>query len=161
MKCGEHTEAETNLRCGKCEKLICPKCMVQTPVGARCHDCAGLKRLPVFDMSAAFYMRGIAAGLIAAFVAGFAWSVVEGVIHFFYVGLLIAAGMGWGVGEVISRAVNRKQGTGLAVVAGVSMVVCFVVYLLFSGGLHFSFMSIGLGLVSLIIGIYTAVKHFK
>ena len=42
MKCGNHTEAETSLKCGKCGKLICPKCMVQTPVGSRCKDCARL-----------------------------------------------------------------------------------------------------------------------
>ena len=48
MRCAYHPDVETNLRCGKCGKAICPKCLVQTPVGARCPDCARLYKLPTY-----------------------------------------------------------------------------------------------------------------
>ncbi len=35
MKCATHPEVDTNLRCGKCGKPICLRCLVQTPVGDR------------------------------------------------------------------------------------------------------------------------------
>ena len=35
MACATHPEVETGLSCGRCETLICPRCLVQTPVGTR------------------------------------------------------------------------------------------------------------------------------
>ncbi len=37
--CTNHPNTETNLRCNRCEKLICSKCAVHTPTGYRCKDC--------------------------------------------------------------------------------------------------------------------------
>ena len=37
-RCAEHPDVETGLRCGRCETPICPKCMIMTPVGARCES---------------------------------------------------------------------------------------------------------------------------
>ena len=34
QRCSYHPEVETGLACGKCGTYICPRCMVQTPVGA-------------------------------------------------------------------------------------------------------------------------------
>ena len=39
FKCARHPSVETTLRCGRCETPICPRCLVHTPVGARCPDC--------------------------------------------------------------------------------------------------------------------------
>ncbi|MDA0256830.1 MAG: rhomboid family intramembrane serine protease, partial [Chloroflexi bacterium] len=36
--CERHPETETELRCQRCDTPICPRCMVQTPVGFRCPD---------------------------------------------------------------------------------------------------------------------------
>lgn len=38
--CAKHTKVVTRLRCGRCEKPICIKCMVQGAAGIRCRDCA-------------------------------------------------------------------------------------------------------------------------
>ena len=35
------------LRCGRCETPICPRCLVGTPVGARCPTCARVKRFAI------------------------------------------------------------------------------------------------------------------
>ncbi|WJW66975.1 hypothetical protein OZ401_000221 [Candidatus Chlorohelix allophototropha] len=42
--CKRHPTIETGLKCGRCGTPICPRCMVYTPVGVRCPDCA---RTPV------------------------------------------------------------------------------------------------------------------
>ena len=37
--CETHPNTETQLRCNRCNKLICSKCAVQTPIGYRCRQC--------------------------------------------------------------------------------------------------------------------------
>jgi hypothetical protein len=118
--CIYHTKVETNLRCSKCEKPICPRCMVYTPVGARCPECAAVKRVPMYDVSSTLYLRALGAGLGIAIVAGFIWSFVG---NFGFFGFFIAMGLGYVIGEGISRSVRYKRGRGLQLIAGISVVV--------------------------------------
>jgi hypothetical protein len=124
-KCSRHPNVETNLRCSKCETPICPRCMVYTPVGPRCPECAAVKRTPIYDVSPTHYARALGAGLGVAIVGGFIWAFVGGFAFMF--SFLIALGLGYAVGEAISTVVNRKRGLGLQVIAGVSVLVAFVV----------------------------------
>lgn len=38
-RCYRHPDAETGIRCTRCEKPICPRCMVSASVGFQCPDC--------------------------------------------------------------------------------------------------------------------------
>lgn len=160
MRCALHPETETNLRCSKCGQLICPKCLVQTPVGARCPECAALKRLPVYDVSAVFYARAIAAGLITASVLGAIWPFIPlgG-----FLSLIIAAGIGYAIGEVVSLSVNRKRGLRLQAIAGTSMVVSYTIRSLLEtphlGFVH-SFLNVYV-LIALALGIIIAVSRLR
>ena len=160
MRCARHPDIETDLRCGKCEQPICPKCMVQTPVGARCPKCAALKKLPVYEISTIFYIRAIAAGLATAAVLGAIWPFIPlGGFFLFFIALVI----GYVVGEGISLAVNRKRGPGLQIIAGISVVVSYVIRSLIEslietpqqGFLHI-FADV-YGLIALILGVIVAV----
>ena len=82
MRCATHPEVETNLRCGKCGKPICPKCLVQTPVGARCSDCARLHKLPTYHVSTQYYLRAMGSGLGMAIACGVAWGIIGWLIPF-------------------------------------------------------------------------------
>ena len=156
MRCARHPDIETDLRCGKCEQPICPKCMVQTPVGARCPKCAALKKLPVYEISTIFYIRAIAAGLATAAVSGAIWPFIPlGGFFLFFIALVI----GYVVGEGISLAVNRKRGPGLQIIAGISVVVSYVIRSLIEAsdlGLFNAFVTV-YGLIALILGIIVAV----
>ncbi len=127
MKCATHPNIETALRCGKCGKPICPKCMVQTPVGARCPECARLYRLPTYRVPAAYYLRAAGAALGMAVLTGVLWGVLRGFLPFFFLNLALGAGAGYAVGEVVSLAVNRKRGKGLMAVAGLAVIISFLV----------------------------------
>ncbi len=164
MRCATHPEVETNLRCGKCGKPICPKCLVQTPVGARCRDCAQLYRLPIYRVSTQYYLRAVGTGLGMAIVCGIVWGVVRGVVPFFYLNFLLAAGAGYAVGEVVSLSVNRKRGTGLAVVAGTAVVISYLVSLLSPWGFHLGLINIlplVIDLIALALGIFVAVTRLR
>ncbi|MFC1973994.1 B-box zinc finger protein [Chloroflexota bacterium] len=160
MRCTLHPENETGLACGKCGKPICPSCLVQTPVGARCRECAALKRLPVFQVSGSYYIRAIAAGFIAALVLGIIWPYIP--LGGFLL-LLLGAGIGYGIGEVVSLSVNRKRGSGLAAIAGASMLFSYTIRILFETS-HLSFISQFFnvyGLVAMTIGIVIAIERLR
>ena len=164
MKCAYHPDVETNLRCGKCGKPICPKCMVQTPVGARCPDCAKLYKLPTFRVSTKYYLRAIGTALGMAIVCGVIWGVVGGFLHFVFLNLLLGAGVGYAIGEVVSLAVNRKRGRGLATVAGLGVVISYLVSIFLPWGLPFGFFNllrIVLDLVAVALGIFIAVTRLR
>jgi membrane associated rhomboid family serine protease len=38
--CYRHPDRETNVSCSMCARPICPDCMISTPVGMRCPECA-------------------------------------------------------------------------------------------------------------------------
>ncbi|GAA0446408.1 rhomboid family intramembrane serine protease [Streptomyces stramineus] len=38
--CYRHPDRETGIRCTRCDRLICPECMVNASVGFHCPDCA-------------------------------------------------------------------------------------------------------------------------
>ena len=157
MRCITHPDIETNLRCGKCGKPICPRCLVQTPVGARCQDCARLRRLPTYNVSSGYYLKAVGVGLVMAAVCGVLWGLIVIFVPFLYLNLVLAAGFGYLVAEGISLAVNRKRGTGLAIVAGVAMVIGYLVSILVPWGLSFRFID----LLAVALGIFIAVTRLR
>ena len=161
LRCATHPEVETNLRCGKCGKLICPRCLVQTPVGSRCRECARLYKLPTYRVSTAYYLRAAGAALIIAVILGLAWGFISRFLPFIYLNLLIAAGIGFAIGEVVGLAVNRKRGTGLAVIGGFGVAVCYAVNILTFGDIPGLNIWLIIDIAGLAIGIYTAVNRLR
>jgi len=155
MNCATHPDVETNLRCGKCEKPICPKCMVQTPVGARCRECARLYKLPTYRVSTSHYLRAVFTGIGAAAVCGVLWGLLENYMPFFFIfNIIIGGAVGYACAEVISLAVNRKRGTGLAVIAGAAVILSYQIALIVPWGFGYSFYD----LLAIAAGIVVAVK---
>jgi hypothetical protein len=160
LHCATHPDVETQLRCGKCGKPICPRCLVQTPVGSRCKECAKLYKLPTYRLTPAYYLRaaGTAVGLAA--LLGLAWGFITNIISFIYLDLLVAAGVGWVMGEVTGMAVNRKRGTWLAVIGGAGVVLCWGVNVIFFGQPGAG-MGLGVAVASIAIGVYMAVSRLR
>ena len=164
MRCATHPDVETNLRCGKCGKPICPKCLVQTLVGARCPDCARLYKLPTFQVSTKHYLRAVGTGLGIAIVCGLVWGVVMGLMPFFYLNFLLAAGVGYAVGEVVSLSVNRKRSTGLAVIGGIGVVISYLISIFSPWGhplVLFNILYLVVDLLALALGIFVAVTRLR
>jgi len=130
--------------------------MVQTPVGARCPDCAKLYKLPTFRVSPKHYLRAAGSGLGGAVVCGLIWGLLIRFIPFFFLGFILAAGAGYAIGEVVSISVNRKRGTGLAAIGGIAVVISYLVSILF-WGLPFSL----LNLLALALGIVVAATRLR
>jgi len=160
MKCARHPDIETNLRCGKCGQPICPKCVVQTPVGARCPDCAAMKRLPVYRVPTSYYARAVGAGFATGAALGAVWPFIP--LGGFLL-LIIGAGIGYAIGEVISLAVNRKRGPWLQVIATLSMVMSYLVRTAIdapSAGFLDSLFSVH-GLIAMVLGVIVAASTLR
>ncbi len=109
--CTRHPRRQTALRCGKCETPICTRCIVQTPVGARCRDCAQLRRLPQFDVGWSLLARSSAAALGISLLGWYLLSFVA-FLRFF-----LAIVVGAAVGEAMSRLAKRRTNLTLEVAA--------------------------------------------
>lgn len=155
--CYWHPEVETGLSCSQCGKAICPGCMVQAPVGIRCRECGKAVKMPTYDIQPSHYARAAGAGVGVAIGGGLLWALA----NFLFGGIpflssLIAVGIGYGAGELISRSVNGKRGTGLAWIAACSVVGAFLVSwqtFPFSFGIF--------GLLFIGWGVYSAVQRVR
>ena len=155
LRCATHPDVETGLRCGKCDKLICPRCLVHTPVGARCKDCARLRKLPTYDVSLVQYVKATLVGAGLALGFGVLWLIVGVFIP--YGAFVIPLIVGFAIGELISLSVNRKRGTGLQAVAGASV---FLSYFISKGGSLLGMLGIFV-LLGLAIGIFVVASRLR
>ncbi len=121
--CAAHN-VETSLRCGKCDKPICPDCMLIGPAGTRCRECASVRSSPLFQVSLDRLAIGVAAGLAAATVGGYLLAAAFRFGFFlFWIGLLA----GTGVGEAILRSIHRRRGPKVeAAAVGTAIAGCLL-----------------------------------
>ena len=92
-----------------------------------------------------------------AFACGAVWWAV---MPFSYFNFLLAAGFGYAIGEVISRSVNRKRGRGLALIAGVAVVVAYLVSIFPPWGLWVGRFSL-FGPLAVALGVWIAVNRLR
>ena len=116
--CPKHRDTPTKLRCSRCDALVCPKCMVHSPVGVRCEECGKGTRLPVYDVSGASMTRAVLVSLIIGLLGGV---IIAIVIRPLPLGIVLygaaMAGFGYLMSEGVGVAAGRKRGRALQWVA--------------------------------------------
>ncbi len=133
MQCAIHPNTETLLRCSKCEKPICEKCAVQTPVGDRCPECANVQKIPTYVLPKRQLTQAIVVALAVGLVLGVFFGLFQNAIPIRMVwiyGPAVFVGSGYLVGEAIARVTNRKRAPvlqGLAMGGYALVVVAYVV----------------------------------
>lgn len=120
--CARHPGTETRISCVQCGTPICPRCMVDAPVGHKCPDCARQSRHARALGRPEQYAKATAFGVAAAAVAAFVLAFVIGGVGFFT--WIVSGVAGYGVAEAVRRGAGgnradpfRWLGIGLAVVA--------------------------------------------
>lgn len=116
-ECSFHPGVETSLRCAECERPICPKDMVETPVGFKCRECARPARSQLMYVKPRQFVMGAVWALAAAVLGGLLFSQLP--FAFFFLEILF----GMGVGEAARRGSGGHRGTALAVVAGLCALI--------------------------------------
>jgi hypothetical protein len=110
LRCYRHPDRETWVRCGRCDRPICPRCAMQGPVGFRCRDCGR----PVHDPLTSFTPVQLVGGLLLSATAGTIAGLLSGRIGFFVI--LVAWFAGAFIADLVTRFVGYKHGPVMAVV---------------------------------------------
>ncbi len=113
MKCVNHPSVETNVSCSNCGDPICPDCMIYTPVGVKCAKCGRMPKSARPRVKPERMVLTVIAGLGSAAAGGYIFGLVLSMISFF--AIIVAFGLGYGIGEAISWASGRHHSRGLAV----------------------------------------------
>lgn len=136
--CARHPEVETALECGRCGTPICPRCLIHTPGGIRCPDCARLRRPPMYELAPLDYAKAIGVGIVLAGALGFVGALIFPSRGFGGLFLLLALFVGSAVGglvaEAIRRATNGKRGVPMQVIGVGTLVAALLVRMVLSGG---------------------------
>src|SRR5262245_863607 len=104
--CARHPDVETALRCGRCDTPICPRCMVFTPGGTRCPDCAMLRRPIMYELEPMHYVRAAAAAAVVAAGLAVAGLLLLPLTRIPFVGFMLALAMGAGAGSAMAAALT-------------------------------------------------------
>ncbi len=107
--CAQHPDVETELACGRCGTLICPRCLVQTPVGARCRACARLRRPPMYTLGPLAIARVAGVAAVIGVVVGAAWGMLLPA-GFGFFALFLGIFAGYGMARAMEWAGGRKRG---------------------------------------------------
>ena len=117
QRCANHPDRETLVQCSACGKPICTDCMVFSPVGVKCRQCAKLPRSALVTLKGGRALRAVVVGLLVATAVGFGYYFLLGALNFYFFSFLIAAGVGVAVGETVFRASGAYRGLATALIA--------------------------------------------
>ena len=124
MQCYYHPGVATSLSCANCGKPICPKDLIETPVGAKCKECGtpskkmrGVAKPSQYAMAAVY---GLAAAIVGGLIAG-------ELTYLLQVGFIISLALGYLIGEAVSRGAHRRADTHFEIMAGAFAFVAIVV----------------------------------
>lgn len=116
MYCANHPDVETLLRCNKCNKPICIKCAVQTPVGYRCVDCVRSQQNVYYNAAGSDNLIGLgvafAVALVATPVMAFVFRMMPGFFGFL-IAFFAGSAAGSGLAQIVRWAVQRRRGRNL------------------------------------------------
>lgn len=105
--CYRHPSRETGLRCAQCNRPICSKCAVHTPVGYRCPQCIREREDVFYTANALDYALAGIAALILGLLAG----LLVPRLGFFVI--FVGPFAGTLIGRVAFRAARRHHGRWL------------------------------------------------
>ncbi len=140
VMCAQHPNVETELRCGRCERPICVRCMVHTPGGIRCRDCAQLRRPVMYELAPSHYLRAVATAAVMAVALGIAGAIViplgRGIPFLgLMIALLIGAAAGTAMAQALTRMTRGKRGLPMQLTAGVGLAAAWLIHVGLTGGL--------------------------
>ncbi len=123
--CTNHPNVETMLRCSRCEKPICPKCAIKSPVGYRCPECIRSQQ-KIFET--AIWSDYLFGAIAAAFLSGVASTLIGliGMIGGFFGWFLIAAAAptaGVAIAEGARFVIKKRRSRNLFLTISAAVVV--------------------------------------
>lgn len=151
LYCVNHPNVETMLRCNRCGRPVCTRCVVQTPVGYRCKQCVGQQQASFYTGGIIDYVLGGVIGLLLGGIASY-FVTLTGL---WFIALILGPTIGIGIAEAVRFAVRRRRSRYLWAVVAVGIVLGAMPALLVRLTSLWSLVTLGLFLV-LAVGAATA-----
>jgi hypothetical protein len=105
LRCINHPNVETYLRCARCGAPICPRCAVQIEVGYICPACRNRQQQVFYaEFRPVYYLVAAVVALPLALIAG--WIIPASGWLAIFLGPLA----GTGIAEAVRRAIRRRRG---------------------------------------------------
>jgi MFS family permease len=105
--CVNHPKTETLLRCNKCGKPVCLKCVERTPVGYRCKECLNVQRAGYYTATLADYALTAIIGAIASIIAG---GIAVMLLNLWLIMIFYAPAAGGIIAELVRRVIQKRRG---------------------------------------------------
>jgi tetratricopeptide (TPR) repeat protein len=154
--CANHPETETTLRCNRCGKPVCVKCVELTEVGYRCKECIRAQQNVFFTAETKDYF---VLAIVSFVLAALATPIIElllGMLGLFF-GVILAVFLGPAVGgaaaTIIRRSVGRRRGRYMGAV-GVAAIILGVGF----GLLVASVFNLGVNLIPLAVFLFLSLS---
>jgi len=119
--CVNHPKTETLLRCNKCGKPVCIKCLVRTPVGYRCKECLNIQHAGYYTATPLDYAMVALVGTIASIIAGGIAAALGGFFWFF--AIFYAPAAGGIIAEIVRWTIQKRRGKYVWLVACAVLVI--------------------------------------
>ena len=113
--CTNHPKTETLLRCNKCGRPFCVKCLQRTPVGYRCNECLNIQRAGYYTATPVDYVIVAVVGAIASLI-GAAIAIFLGNI-FIFITIFYGPAAGGVIAEIIRWSIKRRRAKYIWLVA--------------------------------------------
>jgi hypothetical protein len=130
LVCVNHPDTETTLRCNRCGRPVCVRCVELTEVGYRCKDCIREQQNTFFTAVSTDYVIVAVVSFLLAAVAAPLIEVLLGIFGLF-LGIILAVVLGPAVGgtaaTIIRRSVGRRRGRYMGIVAVVAIILGMLV----------------------------------
>ncbi len=128
--CAQHPQRETNLRCNRCDRLMCPACAVPTPVGYRCRECVRAHEDRFFSGTQLDYVLVFAICAIGAALA----RLLSGFLPLLFL-ILLAIPVGGAIATLALQLSGRRRGRWSGAVAAAGVLAGSLLFALVLGGL--------------------------
>lgn len=143
LYCVNHPNVETMLRCNRCGRPVCTRCVKQTPVGYRCKQCLGQQQAIFYTGGALDY---VLAGVISLVLGAIASYLIT-LAGLWFIALILGPTLGIGIAEAVRFAVRRRRSRYLWAVTAGGIVVGALPALVVSLFSIWSLVTLGLFLV--------------
>ncbi|MBI3914454.1 MAG: hypothetical protein HY327_09780 [Chloroflexi bacterium] len=107
LYCTNHPQTETLLRCNRCDKPYCVRCLVRTPVGMTCRTCLNIQQVGFYSATTADYAIAATLGIGTSIVSGALATVLAG---FWLLEIFYAPFAGGLIAQIIQGALQKRRG---------------------------------------------------
>ena len=161
--CVNHPDTETALRCNRCGRPVCVKCVKLTDVGYRCKDCIREQQDVFFNAETRDYFVVAIVSFVLAAIAAPVIEALLGILGLFF-GIILAVVLGPAVGGVaatiIRKSVGRRRGRYMGIVAVVAIILGMLLGIIVAGffGVGFAFIPLAVFLFLALSTIYATLR---